>query len=336
MTTESENLYHKASMAVDRYLESHKGETFDLDMICRHMEIRDAHKRDLINRKLLYEVKKGLLEKNNRHYRYIDHTLIRMNWRESTGAVNLALNWPTGTDGSRFGFDGHLFIPEKALIVLAGVTNTGKSVWMRNFLFKNMDVHKCIYFSSETSEDDFADYVSRMTWANPVRDDEMSKFELIWQEKDFKYVIDPDGVNIIDWLNIYDEFYRIGEILDGIKGMLNHGIVALAIQKDPNKGLGVGGMWAEHKASLYMTMDFNRLTVEKAKKWDGQNPNHKTWGFNIVDHGANFSNIRPLIKCHSCYGTGKVKGAECDNCNGSGWADVIIQQLKTDYINDTF
>jgi hypothetical protein len=110
----------------------------------------------------------------------------------------------------------------------------------------------------------------------------------------------------------------------------------VAIQKDPQKGLGVGGMWAEHKASLYMTMDFGRLTVEKAKKWDGINPNHKTWGFEIVDQGTHFNNIRPLIKCHDCWGTGKKKGVECTNCNGSGWADVIIQTPKTDYINDTF
>ena len=59
MTPETENLYHKASMAVDRYLEAHKGETFDLDTICRHMSINDALKREAITKKLSYEVKHG-------------------------------------------------------------------------------------------------------------------------------------------------------------------------------------------------------------------------------------------------------------------------------------
>jgi hypothetical protein len=336
MANEVQNLYHKASMAVERYLEAHRGETFDLDTICRHMEIRDAHKRDLVNQCLLYQVKKGLLEKNNRSYRYIDRSIIRMNLRDSLGAVNVPLEWPTGIDGTHFGFDGHISIPEKALIVLAGVTNTGKSVFMRNLCYKNFDAHHCLYFSSETSVDDFADYSARMTWANPFNDDGTDKFELIWQEKDFKYAIKPNGINLIDWLNIYDNFYQIGEVLDGIKGVLDKGIVVVAIQKDPQKGLGVGGMWAEHKASLYMTMDFGRLTVEKAKKWTGINPNHHTWGFDIVDQGTHFSNIRDLIRCPECHGFKTVKGHPCDNCNGSGWADVVIQPVKTDYVQETF
>jgi hypothetical protein len=331
-----EIMKEKAGKAVEKYIQGHWGESYDLDTVCRHMEIHDANKREAINQKLLYEHRAGRLEKNNKHYRSIDTTIEKMNWRDSIGAVNLPLNYPTGTDGSQFGFDGHLFIPEKGLIVLAGVTNTGKSVFMRNLLFKNMDIHHCVYFSSETSEDDFAEYLSRMTWGNPVNDDGSDKFDAIFRDKDFKYVIQPNAINLVDWFNIYDEFYRIGEVLDSMKNVLNKGILAVAIQKDPQKGLGVGGMWAEHKASLYMTMDFGRLTVEKAKKWDGINPNHKTWGFEIVDQGTHFNNIRPLIKCHDCWGTGKKKGVECTNCNGSGWADVIIQTPKTDYINDTF
>jgi hypothetical protein len=139
MSVEQDGLYRQASIAVDKYIDDHRGESFDLDIVCRHMEIHDAHKRDAINRKLLYEYKKGNLEKHNRSYRVIDHTLIKMNWRESAGAVNIPLSFPSGLDGTQFGFDGHISIPEKALLVLAGVTNTGKSVFMRNFLFKNME-----------------------------------------------------------------------------------------------------------------------------------------------------------------------------------------------------
>ena len=326
MANETEGQYHKASVAVDRYMANHIGETFDLDIICRHLSVTDAERREEITKKLSYEVKKGNLEKNNRLYRYIDSSLKKMDLRGSFGAVNVDLQWPVGMDGTRFGFDGHLSIPEKALIVLAGVTNTGKSVFMRNFLYRNMDIHKCLYFSSETTVDDFAEYSARMTWANPFNDDGTEKFPLIWRDKDFKYVVDPDGVNLIDWLNIYDNFYQIGEVLDGIKDKMNKGIVVVAIQKDPHKGLGVGGMWAEHKASLYMTMDFGRLTVEKAKKWTGFNPNHKCWGFDIIDQGTHFNDIHPLIKCPECFGSGHKKmGIECSNCNGSGWADTRVK-----------
>lgn len=316
-----DGLYKKASLAVDDWLAHHIGETFDLDIICRHLEIHDAHKRNLISQKLAYEVNHGKIEKINRNYRYVDNSIIKLDWRKSTGAVNVPINWPQGKDGSKFGFDGHVYIPEKALIVLAGVTNTGKSVFMRNFLFRNMDTRKCVYFTSETSEDDFATYASKMTWANPVNDNGSDKFELIWREKDFKDVLDPDAINIIDWFNIYDNFYRIGELFDGMKSVLNKGVLVVAIQKDPFKGLGVGGMWAEHKSSLYMTMDFGRLTVLKAKKWYEENPNHQSWGFNVVDEGTHLDNIRPLIKCSTCGGSGKYRGGECYDCHGTGFVD---------------
>jgi len=321
-----DGLYRKASVVVDEWLLYHRGETFDLDIICRQLEIRDAHKRNLISQKLAYEVNKGTIEKVNRTYRYKDNTIIRMNWRESKGAINIPINWPCGIDGSRFGFDGHVYIPEKGMIVLAGVTNTGKSVFMRNLLFKNMDAHKCVYFSSETSEDDFAEYASRMSWGNPINNDDTDKFELIWRDKDFKDVIQPNSINIIDWFNIYNEFYRIGELLDDMKSMLDKGILVVAIQKDPFKGLGVGGMWAEHKSSLYMNMDFGRLTVIKAKKWYEYNPNHQTWGFDIIDEGTHFSNIIPLVKCFSCKGSGYIKGNECFPCQGTGYVEKKLKE----------
>ncbi len=200
------------------------------------------------------------------------------------------------------------------------VTNTGKSVFARNFLWMNMDAYPCVYFTSETSEDDFADYASRMTWANPVKEDGTDKFRLVWREGDFKDVIDPDAVNIIDWLDIYKDFYEIGYVLNGIKAKLNKGIVLVAIQKHPEKGLGVGGMWAEHKASLYVTMDYNRITAEKAKKWQEWNPNHRTWGFEIVDQGTHFNHIRLLKKCGFCW-NGKKNNAPCTVCNGTGFVD---------------
>lgn len=322
-----DGLYKKASAAVDNELRQHIGERFTLDDMCGWLNLQktDKVKRDKVNQVLYYRVKHGNLEKSliSRPplYRYIDNTIVHMNWRESKGAAHLTeLRWPSGIDKSQFGFDGRVYIPEKGLIILAGVTNTGKSTFCRNLLWANMDAYKCIYFSSETSEDDFADYASRMSWADPVREDGSDKFELIWRIKDFRDLIDPDAINIIDWLNIYDNFYQIGEVLEGIKGKLKKGIAFVAIQKDPNKGLGVGGMWSEHNASLYLTMDFGRMTVLKAKKWYDWNPNGKTWGFNIVDHGTHFRDIRLQKKCGFCF-NGKKNNMTCSICNGTGFVD---------------
>ncbi len=316
---------------VEKWLTVHKGERFDLDMVCRHLDIKTRDLRTSVAKKLSYEVHHGKLEKFSDFrpplYKYIDKTLVRLDWMAAGAAKNLdGLKWPMGCDDTRFGFDGHVYIPEKGLIVIAGVTNTGKSAWCRNFLWQNMDSYRCIYFTSETNEYDFADYASRMTWADPCKADGKPKFDLVYRNKDYREVVEPDAINIIDWLNLGDAFYQIGSILEGIKNKLKTGIAVVAIQKDPNKELGMGGMWGEHLASLYMALDFERLTVKKAKKWIGtrdDNPNGKSYKFSIVDGGANFAGIIQLRTCRACNGSGRIKGNQCQACSGTGFVETI-------------
>jgi hypothetical protein len=68
--TEAKGLYKQASKAVEDWLELHQDEEFDLDKICRQLEIHDAGKRNLITIKLAHEVKAGKLEKSKHLYRY--------------------------------------------------------------------------------------------------------------------------------------------------------------------------------------------------------------------------------------------------------------------------
>lgn len=310
---------------VDKWLLIHRGERFDLDTICRQLNVTDREHRHSIAQKLSYEIFHKRLEKSVSQrpplYRILDNTIKYINWLESKPTTNLVLRWPCGIDNSQFGFDGRVDISSKGLIVLAGVTNTGKSVWCRNFMWANMDTYRCVYFSSETSGEDFADYASRMTWANPVGEDGKPKFLLVDRNRDFKDVIEPNSINIIDWLNLGDNFYQIGAVLEGIKEKLEDGIAIVSLQKDPNKELGMGGMWGEHLASLYLTLDFERITVKKAKKWHDWNPNGHTWGFDIVDRGTHFNHIRLLKKCGNCW-NGKTKAGPCLICDGTGFVDA--------------
>ena len=102
---------------------------------------------------------------------------------------------------------------------------------------------------------------------------------------------------------------------------MRDGIALITIQKDANKSRGLGGQFSEHLASLYFAFDYNRITCVKAKEWTENNPNGNQWGFEIVNHGSTFSNIRPIEKCKRCFGTGSVKGGTCDECFGTGYKD---------------
>ena len=67
-----DSTYKKVSVIVDTWLEVHKGETFDLDLVCRQLQITERENRHFVAMKLAYEVRQGKLEKLNRIYRYIN------------------------------------------------------------------------------------------------------------------------------------------------------------------------------------------------------------------------------------------------------------------------
>jgi hypothetical protein len=160
-----------------------------------------------------------------------------------------------------------------------------------------------------------------MDWANPLNEGGEPKFEAIERRDRWQDIIRPDNINIIDWLSLGDNFFQVGKILEGIQSKLRKGIAIISIQKSEEKNLGMGGGFSEHLASLYLTFDFQRITVRKAKEWHDKNPNGNMYGFEITGGGSHFSHIRQIRKCPACHGTGNIKGSGCTNCI-SGYVDV--------------
>lgn len=319
--------YKKVTALVHDWLEVHSDEKFDLDLICRDLEIRNRENRKSVAVALNRCVAQGKLEKVSNYskalYRYINNTCKYIDWVNAPEGDILNLSWPYGIeDDSRFGFDGRVKISPADLIVLAGVSNMGKSAWCHNFLWENMDDYPCTLMGNEYSASKFKRRVSRMTWKNPVNDNGEAKFELIERHEGWKDIIRPDNINIIDWINLKGNFYEIGKILEEIQEKLRGGIAVISIQKDAHKERGLGGGFSEHLASLYITMDYERLTIIKAKEWKEWNPNGKMYGFKIVDGGTKFHDIKQIQKCGKCWGSGHGKGGDCENCNGTGYTAI--------------
>lgn len=314
--------YKKVAILVNDWLEIHSGETFDLDMICRQLSLLEREHRKYVAIELARKVSQQKLEKNNRLYRVIDNTIKIINWWDADVGKSFAIKWPYGrNDDSRFGFDGHVVISPGDLIVVAGGSNFGKSAFCHNIVWENMDTHKCTLMGNEYTPAKFKRRVSRMTWANPMNGDGKPKFELIERYNNWKDIIRPDNINIIDWINLSDKFYQIGEILEGLKAKTDKGITVAILQKDPSKKLGLGGGFGEHLASLYLTIDYQQMTVIKAKEWVDHNPNGEMYGFDIINAGTKFNRIRKIKKCHRCWATGKSRGEACEECNGTGYVD---------------
>ena len=320
----SDGAYKKISILVDDWLQIHKGESFDLDLICRQLEIRERDNRKLVAIKLAYEVKRGdRLEKLNRIYNTIDNTVKYIDWVNVSNVEPLKINFPYGIeDNSQFSFDDHVSISPGDIVVIAGNSNMGKTTWCLNLLWENMDTFPCTLMGNEYTKGKFKRRVSRMTWKSPLKEDGTPKFELIERRERWKDIIRPDNINIIDWIMLGDNFYQIGMIIDGIQSKLRNGIAVISLQKDPAKTRGRGGTFSEDLASLYLAIDYQRLTVVKAKEWQGMNPNGKMYGFDIVDGGTKFHNIREVKKCPKCFGNSPVKGYKCETCQGRGYVDL--------------
>jgi len=319
--------FQKITKLVHDWVELHAGEKFSLDQICRDLQIRERDNRKSVAIVLNRLRDQQKLEKVSNYrealYRPIDNTIKSINWVDASMDDVLDIRWPYGIeDDSQFGFDGKVRVSPGDIIVVAGVSNMGKTCLCHNFLWENMDNHACTLMGNEYTASKFKRRVSRMTWHNPIDVTGKPKFELIERRENWKDIIRPDNINIIDWLNLGENWYEIGKVIEGIQSKLNKGIALISIQKDEHKTLGRGAGFSEELASLYLTMDFGRLYVRKCKEWVETNPNGKAYGFDIVDGGVKFHRIRQIVKCKKCWGSGQSRGSECEECGGTGYRDV--------------
>ena len=328
----SEGLYKAASAAVDEWLENHVGETFDLDTICRHLEIHDAEKRNLITIKLAYEVKHGNLEKLNKTYKYVNREKKIIPWETANEGDELDIHWPKARGefgNASFGFDGHIALRPADLIVVAGLSNWGKSAFARNFMGENLPSWdgKIQMMVNEYSPGRFKSVLSRIHWINWFNQENKPRFRLIERHEDWKYAIEPDWINIIDWIGLTENFYLIRKIMEDIQGALNGGIAMIILQKREGRPLGEGGGMTEDLASAYFLIDNGVLTVRKVKEpKNGFNPNGATYGFEVVNGGADFANIRTVKLCPKCAGKKQcfIPGAgtvACPDCHSTGHID---------------
>ena len=316
--------YMRASALVSDYMELHKGENFDLDTICRQLQVTDREDRRNVSIVLARKVERGILEKVSKVYHYINVSFKEIDWVNAPEEDTLDIKFPYGVeDQSKFGFDGHVIISPGDIIVIAGQSNAGKTSWCQNFLWENMDFSPCTLMGNEYTGGKFKRRTSRMTWRDPINGDGKPKFELIERRNRWQDIIRPNNINIIDWINLTDNFYLIGAIIESIQEKLKRGICVISLQKAGENPHGRGGTFSADLSSLYLSMDFNRLTVVKAKEWRGYNPNGKIYGYDIVNQGTQFHNIRAINKCYKCKGSGFAQGGQCEECAGSGYIDDL-------------
>jgi len=223
--------------------------------------------------------KKGLVERFTERagvYRLIDKHEEEIDWRAAQDKA-IPLTLPLGIDHWVY------FMP-RSLICIAGWQDAGKTAFCFETIKLNMNSITTKYLCSDLGPEEIKSRLSKHT--DLTLDD--WNFKAVDRSSNFADVIDPDGLNIIDYLEIGDMFWKIQAEMAAIWRNLNKGIAIVCIQKKFGQALGRGQEFSLEKPRLYLSLDRGNIRIIKAKFWkQGVNPVGYFLNFDIVD-GARF------------------------------------------------
>ena len=183
-----------------------------------------------------------------------------------------------------FGLNEMVELYQDSVVIIAGAPNSGKTAFLLNIVKENMSRFNVNYFNSEMSAGELKVRLSKFDYMSLDQWD----FKAYERAGDFQDVIKPgpENLNIIDFLEVHDEFYAMGKKIKDIHDALKGSVAIIAIQKNPNTDVGLGGFRSLEVTRLALAIDFGRIKIVKAKNFSGEaNPNGLVMGFSIL-HGS--------------------------------------------------
>jgi hypothetical protein len=192
----------------------------------------------------------------------------------------------------KYPLDMHEFFltMQKNIIAVAGSQDGGKSCFALNFTRLNMNRHWDLrYQSSEMGNMEMKSRLAKFesTLSIPMRDWKNVNFKEV--NSDFQDYILPDGINVVDYLELTEDFFLAGQQIRKIFDKLNKGIALVCLQKKFGARLGYGAETTLKLPRLYVSIEGNPpegniATIIKAKNWarDDWNPNNRECTFNII------------------------------------------------------
>lgn len=213
-------------------------------------------------------------------YRPIQADAPEIDFMNADTTVTFPLTWP-------YPFDLHKLVTlyPKNVVVVAGASNAGKTALLLNLVHLNLHQadFRIRYMSSEMGAEELKLRLGKFE-DTPLEYWENRKLRFLERSSNFSDLVDPDGLNLIDYLEIHTDFFRVGEEIKKIYDRLRKGIAVIALQKKMGQEVGRGGEFTLEKPRLYLAIDPGKLTIIKAKNWATHliNPNGKQFQFKLV------------------------------------------------------
>lgn len=265
---------------VSDFISTSQGTWFYVGQIYSRLHLTSRQEKKNVVTCLLRERDKGVVKSHsskNGWYRQIISESEALEL-DDTPEEEVHLEWPLSMNELNMDF-----CPGD-IILIAGDQNAGKTTWLLNFIKLNMDKHNIFYYTSEMGKQRLKRRLREF------QDVEKWNFKPFMRTGNFADAVaqHPNDINIIDFLEIHENFYEVGGLLFEIWQETIGGITIVAIQKDAWSPLGRGKSFGKEKPVLYLTIDFGKIKIIKAKSWKGKdNPNWLAHDFKILN-GAEF------------------------------------------------
>jgi len=154
------------------------------------------------------------------------------------------------------------------LIIIAGSKSSGKTALVLNIAKENrFKLNHVNYFNSEMGA---AELRRRLDLFHDLTIDMwLENFTAYSRYENFGDVVKPgEGtLNIIDFLEIHDEFYTVGRELKKIHNNLGGSICIVCLQKNPGQDVGLGGWRSMEVTRLALAIDAGRVKITEAKNF---------------------------------------------------------------------
>jgi hypothetical protein len=255
---------------------------FQINDVCRALNIVTNTDRNTL-RVVLHRLRKdgdiAKAGKKDGEYIRVDKNLDEIEW------------WDAPTD--EFIIKLPLFINDfvkiypRNIIGVGGVNDLGKTAFGIDIARHNMDIHTVKYISSEMDKSELRNRLEKWEGVGKEEFRKVKFYELKSNNK-IGDSIDPNGLNIIDYLEVKEgEFYKVGDSLADIYDHLVGGVAVVFMQKEPGKAYARGGSLTADKSRLYLSLDIEDrrsvCKVIKSKNFKGPSkPTGKQIYFKVV------------------------------------------------------
>ncbi|MFO7553820.1 MAG: bifunctional DNA primase/polymerase [Desulfobacterales bacterium] len=254
----SESKERNLAAEVREWVLSTSGNFLSTDVYnCLHLSTRDEKKNVSIILKRLCD--EGQIEKygnKNGCFRRIDREIEFMDFANADidNYIDVCLPLDLHKKTS---------IYPKGVIVIAGVSGMGKTLFSFNTIVENMGRFPIFYFNAEMGPEALKKKLSHF----PIPISKWEKHMKVVDNWDFNNISDkiqPDAFNVVDYLEPDGEkAFNIHGVISAIIRRLDQGMALITIQKKPDAKMGTGGIYSLKAATLALALDWGRLEVVK-------------------------------------------------------------------------